>query len=166
MRITALAMAVLFLAGSATGSTNHASDQGLRQLSNPRAVLAPARVPPVKNECLRALLHDADGNVQPVLCPNGGVNVDAWRHYARGWVGHPPLIWSKTMGLGPHPSAKDVFDAMCVDMAKVYGTIPLTESAETLAAAYYGWRFSRGNPSQELGNQPCPGTAGQTTAGC
>lgn len=158
MRPSNLVAAVLFLTGSAAVPAQ-AGGRGHRQPANPRAVLAPATVPPVKNECLRALLRDADGNVQPLLCPNGGVNVNAWKQYARGWVGHPPLIWSKTMRLGRHPSAKDVFDAMCVDLARVYGTMPLTESAETLAAAYYGWHFSGSNPSQEFGNQPCPGGA-------
>ena len=117
------------------GASHHLS-------SHLRAILPPARVAPGHDECSHSLVHDADWNVAPLLCANGEVNTLAWQSYARGWVGHGPLIWSTTMGLGRHATYRQVIATMCVDMAKVYGTIPMTFSSEVRAAAYYGWHFS------------------------
>jgi hypothetical protein len=111
-------------------------------MTAPRGVLPPATVAPVSDECNLPLVHEEDGNVIPLLCPSGGVNVLAWQHYARGWVLAPPPIWSRTMQLGPNASPTSVFLAMCFDQARVNGTNPLTISDERLAAAYYGWTFA------------------------
>jgi hypothetical protein len=118
-------------------------------------VLRPATVPPVSAECTQPLTHDADGNVQPLLCPSGGVNTAAWQVYASGSVGNGPVIWSRTLGLGPGATSTQVWQAMCTDYADMYGTKPLTESAETLAAAYYGWHFST-DPATEFTTRGCP----------
>ncbi len=118
-------------------------------------VLPPASVPPASAECTLHLTHDADGNVQPLLCPDGGVNIAAWQVYASGSVDDGPVVWSKTLGLGPNATVTQVWQAMCTDYAHMYGTKPLTESAETLAAAYYGWHFTT-NPATELSKNGCP----------
>ena len=137
-RAAAAIISLLLAAAAGTGvpQASHLS-------SHLRAVLAPARTAPVRDECSHFLVHDADGNVAPLLCAHGEVNTLAWQAYARGWVGHGPFISSTTMGLGPHATYRQVIAAMCVDMAKVYGTVPLTLSSEVLAAAYYGWHFSQ-----------------------
>lgn len=107
-----------------------------------REVLSPARVRPVKEECTLPITEQTDGNVAPLLCPNGGVNVTAWHHYASG----PDFTWSKTMALGRRATAAQVSEAMCVDYRAVYGTRPRTISAERLASAYYGWTFASDDP--------------------
>ena len=137
-RPAAAIISLLLAAAAGTGvpQASHLS-------SHLRAVLPPARTAPVRDECSHFLVHDADGNVAPLLCAHGEVNTLAWQAYARGWVGHGPFISSTTMGLGPHATYRQVIAAMCVDMAKVYGTVPLTLSSEVLAAAYYGWHFSQ-----------------------
>jgi len=104
-----------------------------------RTVLPPAMVAPVSAECTSALTHEADGNVKPRLCPNGGVNVLAWQWYANGYVNAGPVTWSKTLALGTDVTASEVRQAMCADFANVYGTNPLTISGGELATAYYGW---------------------------
>ena len=86
-----------------------------------------------------ALTRGADGNVRPLLCPNGGVNTDAWRWYAKGRVDNGPLVSSRMLGLGSEVTATEVQQAMCADFTDVYGTNPLTISAGQVAAAYYGW---------------------------
>lgn len=119
-------------------------------------MLPPAVVGPVSTECSMPLTNHADGNVAPLLCPSGGVNVPGWQHYALGYVGSRPMSWSKTLGLGPGATSAQVLAAMCSDYANVYGTNPLTVSAEHLAAAYYGWKFSP-DPSATFQGSSCPG---------
>lgn len=121
--------------------------------SHLRPILAPAQVAPARDECSHSLVHDADGNVAPLLCANGDVNILAWRWYAKGWVFHGPIVWSTTMGLGRYATYQQVVAAMCVDMANTYGTIPMTLSSETLAAAYYGWHFAH-DPVEEFETEP------------
>ena len=121
-----------------------------------QAILAPATTAPVGNECTLQLIYDADGNVSPLLCPGGGVNVLAWQHYAEGAVGNGPERPSMVMELGPYASPPQVYQAMCSDYADIYGTNPLTISAEELAAAYYGWTFAGDDPVMDF-EQGCPG---------
>jgi hypothetical protein len=125
-----------------SSSTTERSLTSTPEVPTPRAILPPATVAPVSDECTLPLTHEEDGNVIPLLCPDGGVNVLAWRQFARGWVLRPPLIWSRTMQLGANATATSVFRAMCFDRDRVQGTNPLTMSAEMLAAAYYGWTFT------------------------
>lgn len=121
----------------------------------PNAALSPASVPPVSDECSLAVTQQADGNVAPLLCPGGGVNVLAWQHYQSGFVsGHPPA-WSQIMALGATASAIQVLQAMCTDRADIYGTNPLTISAEHLAAAYYGWNFTTNDPASTFPTRSC-----------
>jgi hypothetical protein len=127
-----------------------------------RSALAPATVPPVSNECTIRLTHDADGNVTPLLCGNGGVNVFAWRQYAKGYVcgaGSTDCgteVWSKVMQLGADANSAEVYQAMCSDYKDIYGTKPLTISDEELAAAYYGWNFVGESPVSKFEQEGCP----------
>jgi hypothetical protein len=123
---------------------------------SPRAVLAPATVPPASNECALQVTFDADGNASPLLCSDGGVNTIAWLHYDKGAVGGQPVTFSKVLGLGPFASPAQVYQAMCSDYQNVYGTRPITESAEQLAQAYYGWKFAGDSPLADFENLGCP----------
>jgi hypothetical protein len=139
---------------STTTPTSTVQPQGVR------SILPPAIVPPVSNECTIQLTHDADGNVSPLLCPGGGVNTLAWQHYAKGYVCTPascgPTTWSKVMQLGHGASATEVLQAMCSDYRDVFGTNPLTMSAEELASAYNGWHFVANNPVTTFEQKGCP----------
>ena len=108
-----------------------------------RAVLLLAKVPPVSDECTIPIRHLEDGNVTPLLCPGGGVNTNAWGQYVFNRVGATALILrsSKTMQLGRAATANAVYQAMCSDYTNLYGTNPVTTSAESLASVYYGWTF-------------------------
>jgi hypothetical protein len=119
-------------------------------------VLPPATVRPVSAECTLPLTHDADGNVTPLLCPDGGVNVAAWEDLANGQVDSKPVSWSKTMSLGRNATSAEVESAMCSDYEDIYGTNPLTFSSGTLAAAYYGWSTSVRTTIQSFLAQDCP----------
>ncbi len=110
--------------------------------SSLRAVLPPAAVAPVSDECTMPLLPEADGNVRPLLCARGIVNTLAWAHDARGQVGGRPVTSSKVMALGREVTATNVLEAMCSDFRNIFGTNPRTLSAERLASAYYGWHFT------------------------
>lgn len=148
-RLTARRYLVLVLAlvGVAAGCSNHHT--------NLRAVLSPATVAPVSDECTLTLTKEADGNVTPLLCSTGGVNVLAWQYYRQGHVGKKPVTKSQTMALGRTASPSRVLRAMCADYSNIYGTNPLTVSAEHLAAAYYGWNFGSNNPAATFQGAGC-----------
>jgi hypothetical protein len=63
---------------------------------------------------------------------------------------------SKLLRLGRYASPTQVYQAMCFDYATVYKTKSITESAEEIAAAYYGWQFAGGSPAGEfeIGRMP------------
>jgi hypothetical protein len=133
-------------AGNATEPTSTTPSTSPESQPYPRETLGPATVPPVSDECSLALTHDADGNVTPRLCPNGGVNVLAWKYYANGD--------SQTLALGREATTNQVVQAMCHDYVWHYGTNPLTISLQQLAAAYYGWAFPT-DPATVFQRQGC-----------
>lgn len=139
-------------AAGATASvqpTAAASEQSTRSTgSDPLAVLAPAIVPPVSDECTQALIHDADGNVQPISCA-GGVNVDAWQYYASSGG-------SKLLTLGRDASQTAIYQAMCYDYNYVFRTKPIVGNVEQIAQAYYGWTVNAGALQQQLVIHGCP----------
>ena len=104
-----------------------------------RAPLSPASDPPQIDECRTQLSVGADGNVSPLFCSNGDLNVLAWEHVAKT----NPLVLS----LGPNVLPDQVLRAMCSDLRN--STIPVVVSSYQLAQAYYGWDFGI-DPSQEL----------------
>jgi hypothetical protein len=118
------------------------------------AVLAPAAVPPVSAECAEQLTYGADGNISPLTCANGGVNTPAWHILAYGESG-TTLNSSELLRLGRYANPTQVYQAMCYDYANVYKTKPITESAEEIAQAYYGWVFGV-DPVQNFETSGCP----------
>lgn len=126
------------------------------------AVLTPATVPPVSAECTEQVTYDADGNVSPLTCANGGVNTVAWQNYAYGQT--TTLDGSELLRLGRYASPAQVYQAMCYDYADVYKTKPATESAEEIAQAYYGWKFAGGTPLQEFAQTGCPASSEPTAS--
>ncbi|HZT66034.1 MAG TPA: hypothetical protein VFA11_09630 [Acidimicrobiales bacterium] len=121
-----------------------------------RAILSPATVGPVSDECTLPLTYYQDGNAGPLLCRGGGVNVFAWQDFVEGQVSGGPRSWSQTMALGPNATANQVWQAMCADKPRIYGTNPRTISAEKLAAAYYGWNFHGSDPATQFQQNGCP----------
>ncbi len=95
--------------------------------------LTPAPSLPVSAECSIPLTTSADGNVSPLLCPNGGVNVRAWQVYATNNL----LVMEQPRDA----TEQQVYQAMCSDIASGHTTDPTEESAEELAAYYNGWSF-------------------------
>ena len=74
-----------------------------------------------------------DGNVSPLLCPGGGVNVPAWDVYATNNL----LVMAQPRGASEY----QVVQAFCSDLADGHTTLTIEESAEELAAHYNGWSF-------------------------
>jgi hypothetical protein len=95
------------------------------------ATLSPASTPASSHLCRHALMHDADGNVTPLLCEDGDVNTLAWEYYAK--LGESPILEA-----GRAASLQDVERALCVTQD---ATLQERMSEGVLAAAYYGWRF-------------------------
>ncbi|MFZ0994714.1 MAG: hypothetical protein WAO09_01860 [Candidatus Dormiibacterota bacterium] len=108
------------------------------------SALAPASVPPVVGECSQQLGFGGDGNASPLICKNGDVNVLAWNYFA--------TIDSALMGMGRRATEQEVQTQLCSDLQ--HSTIPIEQSAYTLAKTYYGWRFA-GDPINPLVNDAC-----------
>ena len=95
--------------------------------------LSPAPSQPVTAECSVALTTSADGNVSPLLCPSGGVNIRAWRVYATNNL----LVMEQPRDATEY----QVVQAFCSDLANGHTTLTVEQSAEELAAQYNGWSF-------------------------
>ena len=80
----------------------------------------------------------------------------AWQHYESGSVDGKAVSTSQTLALGRLASNSQVLQAMCRDYSNIYGTKPLTLSAEHLAAAYYGWHFAGTDPDVTFQQSGCP----------
>jgi hypothetical protein len=100
----------------------------------PQQVLAPASDPPVANLCTTPVNFIADGNVTPLLCKSGALNVRAWQFYAG--------VSSSVLGLGLNPTQGQVESAMCDDFKHGPATRVEETSAYKLATTYYGWTFN------------------------
>ncbi len=99
------------------------------------AVLAPAIVRPVVPECSTPLTHTQDGNVTPLTCKNGDINVPAWKFYA-------PLS-SEVMALGAHMGVEIVLHTMCSDVKVHHATRVEEVRGAQLASDYYGWGMNQ-----------------------
>ncbi|HEY6789797.1 MAG TPA: hypothetical protein VI365_21060 [Trebonia sp.] len=143
----ALAQATTGAPPSTSASASTGAPAGL-------AILAPATVQPVSAECTEQVTYDADGNVSPLTCTNDGVNTIAWQDFADGQSGTTPN-GSELLRLGRYASPTQVYQAMCYDFTNVYKTKPITESAEEIAQAYYGWQFAGGSPVSEFEIDGC-----------
>ena len=100
----------------------------------PRQVLPPATDQPVANLCSEAVIFTADGNVTPILCPSGAVNVRAWQFYAG--------VSASILGLGLNPTQGQAEAAICDDFKHNHATKAEEANGYKLAATYYGWSFS------------------------
>ena len=100
-----------------------------------RQVLPPATVLPVARLCTTKTIATANGNVQPVLCRGGAVNVQAWKFYATA-------IAPSVLAAGPAARLPDVELAACRDGARFRDTMPELDWAFVIASAYYGWTFA------------------------
>jgi hypothetical protein len=117
--------------------------------------LPPAPSSPTSAECSIGLTHYADGSVQPLLCPNGGINVQAWFDYAPNNL--------MVMAQPRNATESQVFQAMCSDVTGGHTTFPIEANAEKLAAHYNGWSFgeaSRLTDSSSLSSCQPAGSAG------
>jgi hypothetical protein len=99
---------------------------------------------PKVNECTQQLTFGADGNVGPITCADGNLNVLAWQQMA----GEHPLV----MSLGPYAMPRQVEEALCASLRN--STIPIQTSAYNISALYYGWNFGI-DPSAILLNGGC-----------
>jgi len=94
--------------------------------------LSPAPDLPVGHACTHSLVHDADGNVTPLLCSPTRFNVQAWRWYARN--SSVPVL-----ALPRHATLADVEGALC---RVQNSTAAMRYSEYQLARTYNDWRFS------------------------
>ena len=84
------------------GTTTMTGPTAISTSAGPRTVLPPAMIAAVSAECTLALTHDADGNVRPLLCPNGGLNVAAWQWYAK----RSGQQWANDLVTDPQPRSR------------------------------------------------------------
>lgn len=106
-------------------------------------VPAPDRPSSGVTECSLALTHDADGNVTPLFCPDGGINTQAWFFLAPD---SPALL---SQGAVATPSS--VAHAICTDIRVSHATAPPEYSMVELVARYYRWTFRLPAPPYTCG---------------
>ena len=99
----------------------------------PRQVLPPATDPPNVDLCSKPVVSAADGNVTPLQCGSGALNVQAWTYYS--------TISASILGLGANPSAAQPQAAMCDDLAHNGASRAQEPNGYRLAKLYYGWTF-------------------------
>ncbi len=106
--------------------------------------LPPATTPPAVSECTLDVTTGPDGNVAPLFCQDGGINVLAWQAYAK---------WNpKLLGLGPGATAGQVSKTVCNDTQNKL-TASQELNAGLLAERYYGWKL----PTSLFNASSCPG---------
>lgn len=107
---------------------------------NEWAVLPGTHNSPAKKECAVPIVLTEDGNVHPLLCHGGGVNVGAWLFYEH--------LRPSIMAMGRYATPRQVFTLMCNlprDKANGFNrnlTLPEYEHSYSLASAYNGWKFT------------------------
>ena len=99
-----------------------------------KQVLAPAQDLPVANLCQTSVSFTADGNVTPLLCKSGALNVQAWFFYKS--------VSASILGLGLNPTEGQAESAVCDDLNHNHATRVEEVSGFKLAATYYGWSFA------------------------
>jgi hypothetical protein len=99
-----------------------------------KQVLAPAQDEPVANLCQASVTFTADGNVTPLLCKSGALNVQAWFFYKS--------VSASILGLGLNPTEGQAESAICDDINHNHATRVEEASGYRLAATYYGWSFA------------------------
>jgi len=132
--ITALGVSALLGGCGSSTSPTSTTTSSTTTTTTPNlnlAILAPATVPPLVNECRQKLAYSFDGNASPLTCTSGGLNVLAWRFYAS--------VGTSVMSLGRGASLHQIYGAMCTDWSVDHATNPEEENAATLASEYYGW---------------------------
>ena len=129
-RIVGLLIVLVLIAITMVSNSNSyaSSTQGAKRLP-------PAPDRPVSYYCRHSLLHDEDGNVQPLTCAQGHVNILAWKWYAD----NAPV---PILALPRSTSLVDVEKALCRPQSS---TEPMRISEYKLASIYNGWHFKQ-NP--------------------
>lgn len=117
---------------SSSPSPSPTSDTGETPIQ--KQVLAPASDLPVADLCQTNVTFTADGNVTPLLCKSGALNVQAWFFYK--------TVGASILGLGLNPTEGQAESAICDDINHNHATRPEEASAFQLAKAYYGWGFT------------------------
>jgi hypothetical protein len=144
--VTALSLGLYIFA---VNSTNPVNNQAFVEANktNLYKILKPANIPPKVAECKQSLIYASNGNLSPVKCSNGNLNILAWNAISA----QEP----KVMRLGYSPTQSQVQSAMCSDASaanidsSVAISAPIEETAYYLSALYYGWNFSI-NPATVL----------------
>jgi hypothetical protein len=108
-------------------------------------ILPPATERPIGHLCSAPTQVSANGNVFPLLCRGGEVNVVAWKHYAD--------VSNTVLGLGQNPTQGQVEGALCADLRLNHATPPIESSGYQLAKAYYSWNFLT-DPTQVMYKSP------------
>jgi hypothetical protein len=141
-------------AGPATGSPTAAPSGTLQPATSPAATASPGSpspsptTSPLALESCGEITHYQDGNVGPVLCPDGRPSLAA-DTFLRSLL--PALA---VLRLEPTANLTDVETAMCADKTFGHSTNSLEESAYRLKAAEEGWGFGD-EPVAWLTRQAC-----------
>ena len=99
-----------------------------------RQILPPAKSLPVVALCSQPVIIQTDGTASPLICSNGGLNVQAWKFFAR--------LTPRVLGVGPTVSLARLQIALCRDVNVSHASLAQEMGAYELATAYNGWNFA------------------------
>jgi hypothetical protein len=126
----------------------------------PPTILKPAVVQSRVDECSTNLSYASNGNISPIQCSDGSLNILAWKALS--------ALEPKVMKLGYSPTLAQLQTALCDDAndADVDSnssiTLPLETSIYQISSLYYGWHFSI-NVANVLAHDCGPNTGQQLT---
>jgi hypothetical protein len=112
-----------------------------------RQILPPAKSLPVVALCSQPVITQPDGTASPLICSNGGLNVQAWKFFAR--------LTPRVLGVGPTVSLARLQIALCRDINVSHASLAQEMGAYELATAYNGWNFAT-DPTEILATSGCP----------
>jgi hypothetical protein len=118
---------------SAVATPSTAPTPSTSEVAVARQVLPPATDPPNVDLCSKPVVNTGDGNVLPLQCSTGALNIQAWTYYS--------TIGASILSLGLNPSPAQPQSAMCDDIAHNGASRSQEAAAYRLAKAYYGWTF-------------------------
>jgi hypothetical protein len=153
-------LAVVACGGTGPSSATSAPTSSSAPTPTASSLSAPVATPPGPTpwpfpgqpEHCGAVVIAQDGNVAPVVCPDGRPNVGAITYFAK--------IPSKLLSLGPSATAAEVMSAACQDLnapAPNGGTIPLVTTEATLAFAENNWNFGSVSSPGQINQQMVAG---------
>ena len=116
-----------------TSTQSHVTAANAPPANSSSITLKPATVPPKVAECSAPITFASNGTSGPIQCPNGALNVTAWKSLA--------ALEPRILALGYNPTVAQAEAALCQDVKQNISN-PIEAINYQIASLYYGWHFA------------------------